>query len=104
MTRASIQSVSTDQMPAAPTFNSAPEGRFFIKMHGLRNHFVIIDGRSERCRPAVKEIVRICDPASGVGGDQLIVIEAPTKTGSAAGATAFMRILNVDGREVDRRR
>jgi diaminopimelate epimerase len=84
-----------------PAFQSAPAGRYFIKMHGLRNHFVITDGRQDAYRPEVAEIVRICDPETGVGGDQLIVIEAPTPSGLASGAAAFMRILNVDGREVE---
>ena len=88
-------------MTAEHTFQSPPEGRFFIKMHGLRNHFVIIDGREDPYRPDVAEILRVCDQQTGVGGDQLIVIEAPTELGDAAGATAFMRILNVDGREVE---
>lgn len=73
-----------------------PRGRPFLKMHGLRNHFVIVDGRQTPYRPEVAEIVRICDPEIGVGGDQLVVIEP---AGSAA--DAFMRLFNVDGREVE---
>lgn len=69
--------------------------RPFIKMHGLRNHFVIVDARSVPFAPAVGEIVRICDPQIGIGADQLIVIE-PSGT-----ADAFMRILNMDGREAE---
>ena len=66
-------------------------------MHGLRNHFVITDARDEPFRPDDKEIVRICDPATGVGADQLIIIEPPQESG----ADVFMRILNVDAREVE---
>jgi diaminopimelate epimerase len=40
--------------------------------------------------------VRICDPAIGVGADELIIIEL-----SESGADAFMRIFNGDGREVE---
>lgn len=69
--------------------------RSFIKMHGLRNHFVIVDARDEPYAPAIADIVRICDVQTGVGADQLIVIE-PSKRG-----TAFMRILNTDGREAE---
>ena len=72
------------------------QGRRFIKMHGLRNHFVIVDGRTEPFAPSRDEIVRICDVAIGVGADELIIIEA-----SESGADAYMRILNVDGREVE---
>jgi diaminopimelate epimerase len=73
--------------------------RRFVKMHGLRNHFVIVDGRGEAYRPAAPEIVRICDPETGVGADQLIVAEPPSEDAARAGAAAFMRILNVDGWE-----
>jgi len=82
-------------------FGDKPAGRPFIKMHGLLNHFVITDGRDEPYRPDVAEIVRICDVETGVGGDQLIIIEKPTGSEGASGAVAFMRILNVDGREVE---
>jgi diaminopimelate epimerase len=81
-----------------PSFSTRPTGRFFIKMHGLRNHFVIIDARDEPYRPDENEIMQLCDPAIGIGGDQLLIIESPT---NADNASAFMRILNVDGREVE---
>ncbi len=71
------------------------DGRPFIKMHGLRNHFVIVDVRNDAWSPAVEEIVRICDVQTGVGADQLILIE------QADSALAFMRILNTDGREAE---
>jgi diaminopimelate epimerase len=82
-------------------FGNKPSGRPFVKMHGLLNHFVITDGRNEPYRPDVAEIVRICDVETGVGGDQLIIIENPTGSEGANAAVAFMRILNVDGREVE---
>jgi diaminopimelate epimerase len=88
-------------MTEHPAFGDPAAGRYFIKMHGLRNHFVIVDGRTEPYRPAIDEIVRICDPQTGIGGDQLIILETPTDQGLAAGACAFMRILNVDGREAE---
>lgn len=73
--------------------------REFVKMHGLRNHFVIVDGRGEPYRPSASETARICDPETGVGAEQLIVAEPPSQAGVNAGAAAFMRILNVDGWE-----
>ena len=88
-------------MTEHPAFGDPAAGRYFIKMHGLRNHFVIVDGRSVAYQPTPDEIIGICDPQSGVGGDQLIVLEKPTDLGLAAGACAFMRILNVDGREAE---
>lgn len=77
------------------------QGRPFVKMHGLLNHFVITDARRHAWQPGVAEIVRICDVRCGVGADQLIIIEQPRDAGLAAAAVAFMRILNVDGREVE---
>jgi diaminopimelate epimerase len=74
--------------------------RPFVKMHGLRNHFVIFDQRADRRAFLKKDIVRICDPEIGVGGDQLLTVEPPSPHGVAAGAPAAMRIFNIDGREV----
>ena len=88
-------------MTDTPAFVRPATGRYFIKMHGLGNHFVIVDGREDAFRPAREDIVRICDSQTGVGGDQLIILEAPTADGLAAGAIAFMRILNVDGAEAE---
>lgn len=73
----------------------------FVKMHGLHNHFVIVDQRRQASAFDLSDVVRICDPHTGVGGEQLVTIEIPGKKGQAAGATAAMRIFNVDGREVD---
>ncbi len=75
-------------------------GRRFVKMQGLHNHFVIVDGRHEPYVPSVAEIKHICDPQVGVGGEQLLIAEPPSPAGTQVGAHAFMRILNIDGREV----
>lgn len=80
---------------------SCPAGRFFLKMHGLGNHFVIVDARDRPFSPSTPDIVRICDPRTGVGADQLVVVEPPSAAGRAAAATAFMRLYNVDGRQVE---
>src|SRR5690606_1459208 len=80
----------------ADTGSSRP----FVKMHGLRNHFVILDRRTDRRGFRREDIVRICDTHVGVGGDQLLTIEPPSKAGHAANAEAAMRIFNIDGREV----
>jgi len=79
------------------SFGDKPPGRFFIKMHGLQNHFVITDAREQPYRPNGDEIRRICEPKAGVGADQLVIIEPP----GDARAGAFMRLFNVDGREVE---
>jgi diaminopimelate epimerase len=66
----------------------------FIKMHGLGNDFVVIDGRSRPVALTDAEARAIADRHTGVGCDQVIVVEP------AAGADAFMRIRNADGGEV----
>ena len=79
---------------------TASAERQFVKMHGLRNHFVIFDRRSDRRAFRRDDIVRICDAQVGVGGDQLLTIEPPSQEAAARGACAGMRIFNIDGREV----
>jgi len=76
-----------------------PHGRPFLKMHGLRNDFIVVDGRNLPYRPSAEEIVRICDRRQGVGADELLIIDPP-RTGSVE-AAAFVRIFNPDGREVE---
>jgi len=75
--------------------------RPFTKMHGLGNDFVVVDARREPFVPDVAQARAIADRRKGVGYDQLIVIEAPSHEGAAAGAQAFMRIRNADGGEVE---
>lgn len=75
-------------------------GRPFLKMHGLRNHFVIVDGRHQVFTPSLQDITKICSVKEGVGAEQLLILEPPSKAGAAKGAVAFIRILNIDGREV----
>ncbi len=71
--------------------------RPFVKMHGLRNDFVIVDGREKPYTPCVAEVIHICDRREGIGADELLVIEPP----KAKGPYAFVRIINTDGREVE---
>lgn len=68
----------------------------FVKMHGLGNDFVILDARRTPLKLAPAQVRAIADRHTGVGCDQLIVIEPP----KAALADAFMRIRNADGGEV----
>jgi diaminopimelate epimerase len=74
-----------------------PPGRAFVKMHGLRNDFVIVDGREQPYHPSTKEIVHICDRHEGTGADELLIVE-PARS---HGTYAFVRIINPDGREVE---
>ncbi|MDA0708200.1 MAG: diaminopimelate epimerase [Proteobacteria bacterium] len=80
-------------------FDIVPQGRSFVKMQGLKNHFVIVDGRHKPFIPTPDEIRTICDIGIGVGGEQLIVIEKVTKHGQDAYARA--RIYNPDGTEAE---
>jgi diaminopimelate epimerase len=72
-------------------------GRPFVKMHGLRNDFVIVDARKDPFTPSMEEIARICDRHEGVGGDELLIVEPP----ETLGVYAYVRIINPDGREVE---
>jgi diaminopimelate epimerase len=65
----------------------------FVKMHGCGNDFVILDDRSCALAMTPTRAAALADRHTGVGCDQLIVIE-PAET-----ADAFMRIYNPDGSE-----
>lgn len=68
-------------------------------MQGLRNHFVIIDGREQPFKPNAEKVKSICDVSVGIGAEQLMVIEPVTKHG--IGAYARARIYNSDGTEAE---
>ncbi|MDH3738411.1 MAG: diaminopimelate epimerase [Alphaproteobacteria bacterium] len=65
-------------------------------MHGLGNDFVVIDARERPLSVAVAGACALADRHTGVGFDQLIIVEPP----SDSRANAFMRIRNADGGEV----
>ena len=67
----------------------------FIKMHGLGNDFVVFDARSGPLGIDAAKARAIADRRTGVGCDQLLLIE-PARNGAA---DAFMRIFNPDGGE-----
>lgn len=67
----------------------------FIKMHGLGNDFVILDGRDGALSLSRDQVRAISERREGVGCDQLIVMEPPTDPS----ADVFMRIYNPDGSE-----
>ena len=69
--------------------------RTFHKMHGLGNDFVIIDAREQPFDVTPALAKAISDRWTGVGCDQLIVLE-PSET-----ADLRMRIWNSDGGEVE---
>ncbi len=69
----------------------------FIKMHGLGNDFVVLDARLHDIRLDDRQAAAIAARHTGIGCDQLIVIEKPRDKS----AEAFLRIRNADGGEVE---
>ena len=68
----------------------------FTKMHGLGNDFVVLDARRGPLRIGARQARAIADRHTGIGCDQVIVIEPPAN----GLADVFMRIRNADGGEV----
>jgi diaminopimelate epimerase len=68
----------------------------FSKMHGLGNDFMVVDGVSQRFDAQKYDLAGLANRTTGVGFDQLLLVEAPTRKD-----TAFKyRIFNADGSEV----
>lgn len=71
----------------------SPQGRPFLKMHGLGNDFVVLDARTTPIAVSPQAARAIGDRRTGVGFDQLVVLEPAKNTA----ADIYMRILNSDG-------
>ena len=71
-------------------------GRRFLKMHGLGNDFVVLDGRTHAPALSADAIRAMADRRTGIGFDQLIAILPPRD----ADCDALMTIHNADGSEV----
>ncbi len=69
----------------------------FIKMHGLGNDFVVIDARRTPLSLTRAQAAAIADRHTGVGCDQLLIIEPPRDEH----ADVFMAIRNTDGGEAE---
>src|SRR4051812_37151119 len=69
--------------------------RHFHKMHGVGNDFVIVDARETPFDVTPSLARAIADRRTGVGCDQLIVLEPSDQ------ADLKMRIWNSDGGEVE---
>ncbi len=67
------------------------EGLSFIKMHGLGNDFVVIDGRARPVAIDDDWVRAVSDRRTGIGCDQLVLIEA------TADADARLSLRNADG-------
>jgi diaminopimelate epimerase len=74
-------------MPAVP----------FVKMHGLGNDFVVLDARQKPLHCDEVQARKIADRHTGVGCDQLIILEPPRDPR----AELFMAIHNADGGMVE---
>ena len=67
----------------------------FIKMHGLGNDFVVLDGRESAIAMAPPLAAALADRKTGIGCDQVIVLVR------SSSADLGMRIFNADGGEVE---
>jgi len=65
----------------------------YIKMHGLKNDFIIIDARAKKIFLNKKNIKKISDRKKGLGCDQVVIIEKPKKKKTSA----FIKFYNADG-------
>ena len=71
----------------------------FTKMHGAGNDFVVVDGVRKAVSLTTEDIQAVSNRHTGVGCDQLLVIEPPKRSD----ADFEYRIFNADsGEDVDR--
>lgn len=68
----------------------------FTKMHGTGNDFCVIDATQARFAPTPELLRRLTDRRFGVGCDQVLVVESPSR----ADVDFDYRIFNADGSEV----
>ena len=77
--------------------NQLPLGLRFTKMHGQGNDFVMLNGIAQKISLSPEQTRRIADRHFGIGCDQILLVEAPTRND-----TDFRyRIFNADGGEVE---
>ena len=69
----------------------------FTKMHGLGNDFLVIDAVSQHVCLRPSQVHKLADRHTGVGFDQLLLIEPPSRPD----ADFDYRIFNSDGGEVE---
>ena len=69
----------------------------FTKMHGLGNDFMVVDGITQPVRLRSDQIRRMADRHTGVGFDQLLLVEPPERPD----VDFRYRIFNADGGEVE---
>jgi diaminopimelate epimerase len=69
----------------------------FLKMHGLGNDFVVLDGRHTAIAIDAAAARALADRRTGIGCDQVILLEPPRQRA----AQVLMRIRNPDGGEAE---
>lgn len=69
----------------------------FTKMHGLGNDFMVVDMISQHAYLRPEQIRRLADRHLGIGFDQLLLVEPPSKPS----VDFRYRIFNADGSEVE---
>jgi diaminopimelate epimerase len=69
----------------------------FSKMHGLGNDFMVIDGVGQKVRLSPERIRQLGDRHFGIGFDQLLLVEVPSRPD----VDFRYRIFNSDGSEVE---
>ncbi len=74
----------------------ASAGVRFVKMHGLGNDFVVIDRRYQSFTPQQEDIRAMADRHTGIGFDQLLLLDPPRGDGDVA-----FGIFNADGRPAE---
>ena len=69
----------------------------FLKMHGLGNDFVVLDGRGTAVAVDAAGACALANRRTGIGCDQVILLEPPRQRA----AQVLMRIRNPDGGEAE---
>jgi diaminopimelate epimerase len=69
----------------------------FLKMHGLGNDFVVLDGRRSTLEIDAAAVRALADRRTGIGCDQVILLAPPRDRA----AQVLMRIHNPDGGEAE---
>lgn len=79
---------------------AAPVGKRqlpFLKMHGLGNDFVIIDGRDNGFKPSKKFLTSVSNRKRGIGCDQFVFLRKP----QSPDVDVFLEMYNADGGAVN---
>ena len=73
----------------------------FTKMHGLGNDFVVMDSRVQPVNLTSIQVQALSNRNTGIGCDQIVIIEHPRESRKFNPADVFIRIFNADGSEIN---